>query len=116
MHPPRTVKASKARNGTGHGQGRYRLRAGVSRPAQNSTDWDRLLEICAVSNKLILDEGGIYFRRFFDRPIAEEARPQNLKQDGLIHVSSRTSDRVRGLINARPEAFLSGRFRMFIFA
>lgn len=32
----------------------------VSRLARNSTDWHRLLEICALSNTLILDEDGIY--------------------------------------------------------
>jgi len=28
--------------------------------ARNSTDWHRLLEICALTDALILDEGGIY--------------------------------------------------------
>jgi DNA invertase Pin-like site-specific DNA recombinase len=32
----------------------------VSRLARNSSDWHRLLEICALSNTLILDEEGIY--------------------------------------------------------
>ena len=32
----------------------------VSRLARNCTDWHRLLEICALSNTLILDEDGIY--------------------------------------------------------
>src|SRR5882724_3912563 len=32
----------------------------VSRLARNSTDWHRLLEICAITNTLILDEDGIY--------------------------------------------------------
>src|SRR5207247_4891265 len=32
----------------------------VSRLARNSTDWHRLLEICAFSDTLILDEDGIY--------------------------------------------------------
>jgi DNA invertase Pin-like site-specific DNA recombinase len=32
----------------------------VSRLARNSTDWHRLLELCALSNTLILDEDGIY--------------------------------------------------------
>lgn len=32
----------------------------VSRLARNSTDWHRLLEICAVTDTLILDEDGIY--------------------------------------------------------
>jgi DNA invertase Pin-like site-specific DNA recombinase len=32
----------------------------VSRLARNSTDWHRLLEICALSRTLILDEDGVY--------------------------------------------------------
>jgi DNA invertase Pin-like site-specific DNA recombinase len=32
----------------------------VSRLARNSSDWHRLLEICAFSSTLILDEEGIY--------------------------------------------------------
>jgi DNA invertase Pin-like site-specific DNA recombinase len=32
----------------------------VSRLARNSSDWHRLLEICAVTNTLLLDEDGIY--------------------------------------------------------
>jgi DNA invertase Pin-like site-specific DNA recombinase len=32
----------------------------VSRLARNSTDWHRLLEICALADMLILDEDGVY--------------------------------------------------------
>jgi len=32
----------------------------VSRLARSSTDWHRLLEICAMTDTLILDEDGIY--------------------------------------------------------
>ncbi len=32
----------------------------VSRLARNSTDWHRLLEICALTETLILDEDGLY--------------------------------------------------------
>ena len=32
----------------------------VSRLARNSTDWHRLLEICALTDALILDEEGVY--------------------------------------------------------
>ena len=32
----------------------------VSRLARSSTDWHRLLEICALSETLILDEDGVY--------------------------------------------------------
>ena len=32
----------------------------VSRLARNSMDWHRLIEICALTHTLILDEDGIY--------------------------------------------------------
>src|SRR6202035_1208214 len=32
----------------------------VSRLARNNTDWHKLLEICALSGTLILDEDGLY--------------------------------------------------------
>ncbi len=32
----------------------------VSRLARNSADWHRVLELCALSDTLILDEDGIY--------------------------------------------------------
>ncbi|MBF0298232.1 MAG: recombinase family protein [Oligoflexia bacterium] len=38
----------------------------VSRLARNSTDWHRLLEICALTNTLILDEEGIYNPGYFN--------------------------------------------------
>jgi DNA invertase Pin-like site-specific DNA recombinase len=34
--------------------------AAISRPARNSADWHRLLELCALTATLILDEDGIY--------------------------------------------------------
>ncbi len=44
------------------GMGRVGIVLGleVSRLARNSSDWHRLLEICAVTDTLILDEDGIY--------------------------------------------------------
>src|SRR5208337_781361 len=40
----------------------------VSRLARNSSDWHRLLEICALTGTLILDEDGLYDpSRFNDR-------------------------------------------------
>src|SRR6202046_2397529 len=44
------------------GLGRVGLVMGleVSRLARSSTDWHRLLEICALADTLILDEDGIY--------------------------------------------------------
>ena len=38
----------------------------VSRLARNNTDWHRLLEICALSGTLILDEDGLYDPRDFN--------------------------------------------------
>src|SRR5271154_6536700 len=38
----------------------------VSRLARNSTDWHRLLEICALTDTLILDEDGLYDPSLFN--------------------------------------------------
>lgn len=38
----------------------------VSRLARNNTDWHRLLEICALTGTLILDEDGLYDPRAFN--------------------------------------------------
>jgi DNA invertase Pin-like site-specific DNA recombinase len=38
----------------------------VSRLARNSSDWHRLLEICALTGTLILDEDGVYDPRSFN--------------------------------------------------
>ena len=50
------------------GMGRAGLVMGleVSRLARNSSDWHRLLEICALSGTLILDEDGIYNPNHFN--------------------------------------------------
>jgi DNA invertase Pin-like site-specific DNA recombinase len=45
---------------TGMGNAGIILGLEVSRLARNSTDWHRLLEICALADTLILDEDGIY--------------------------------------------------------
>jgi len=48
----------------------------VSRLARNSTDWHRLLEICALTDTLILDEDGLYDPRHFnDRLLLGLKRP-----------------------------------------
>jgi DNA invertase Pin-like site-specific DNA recombinase len=44
----------------GMGKGGIVLGLEVSRLARNSTDWHRLLEICALTDTLILDEDGVY--------------------------------------------------------
>ena len=49
----------------------------VSRLARNSTDWHRLLEICALTDTLILDEDGIYDPAHFnDRLLLGLNRPE----------------------------------------
>ena len=42
----------------------------VSRLARNSSDWHRLLEICALAGTLILDEDGLYDPAHFQRSAA----------------------------------------------
>ena len=63
----RSAAAAQDREGFQHlvgevGTGRAGIVMGleVSRLARNSSDWHRLLEICALSGTLILDEDGIY--------------------------------------------------------
>jgi DNA invertase Pin-like site-specific DNA recombinase len=38
----------------------------VSRLARNSADWHRLLEMCALTETLILDEDGLYDPAYFN--------------------------------------------------
>ena len=38
----------------------------VSRLARNNADWHRLLEMCGMSNTLILDEDGLYDPELFN--------------------------------------------------
>ena len=48
----------------------------VSRLARNSSDWHRLLEICALTDTLILDEDGLYDPAHFnDRLLLGLNRP-----------------------------------------
>ena len=50
------------------GMGRVGIVLGleVSRLARNSSDWHRLLEICALAETLILDEDGVYNPKEFN--------------------------------------------------
>jgi DNA invertase Pin-like site-specific DNA recombinase len=50
------------------GMGRVGIVLGleVSRLARNSSDWHRLLEICALADTLILDEDGVYNPKEFN--------------------------------------------------
>ena len=52
----------------------------VSRLARNSTDWHRLLEICALTDTLILDEDGIYDPAHFNDRLL--LRPQGNDERG----------------------------------
>ena len=50
----------------------------VSRLARNSSDWHRLLEICALTETLILDEDGVYDPTHFnDRLLLGLNRPDS---------------------------------------
>jgi len=50
----------------------------VSRLARNSTDWYRLLEICALTDTLILDEDGVYDPSHFNDRLPRGARSASL--------------------------------------
>src|SRR5216684_6782202 len=57
----------------------------VSRLARNSSDWHRLLEICAFSDTLILDEDGLYDPAHFnDRLLLGLNRPDSQCTSCLI--------------------------------
>jgi resolvase-like protein len=61
----------------------------VSRLARNSTDWHRLLEICALTDTLILDEDGLYDPAHFnDRLLLGLNRPDS---NSTSYSSSRRS-------------------------
>lgn len=60
----------------------------VSRLARNSSDWHRLLEICAFSDTLILDEEGIY-------------NPANFNDRLLLGLKGTMSEAELHLIRAR---------------
>ena len=50
----------------------------VSRLARNSTDWHRLLELCALADTLILDQDGVYDPAHFnDRLLLGLKRPDS---------------------------------------
>jgi len=72
-----------------HGSCRPRHRLEVSRLARNCSDWHRLVELCAVTSTLILDQDGSTIRRLQS---SDPARP------------SRAFSRSRGRHSARPAA------------
>ena len=55
----------------------------VSRLARNSTDWHRLLEICAFTDTLILDEDGIYDPAHFNDRLLLGLKGTILNERGL---------------------------------
>jgi hypothetical protein len=76
----------------------------VSRLARSSTDWHRLLEICALADTLILDEDGIYDPSHFnDRLLL------GLKRPGSYCTSCSTFPQYRereGLVAFMPRSLL----------
>ncbi len=71
----------------------------VSRLARNSTDWHRLLEICALTETLILDEDGLYDPAHFnDRLLLGLNRPDSYS------TSYSTSRRSVNRLEIRPWA------------
>src|SRR5262249_17821735 len=61
----------------------------VSRLARNSTDWHRLLEICALTDTLILDEDGLYDPRHFNDRLAELHVIRARLQGGILNKARR---------------------------
>ena len=61
----------------------------VSRLARNSADWHRLLEICALTDTLILDEEGIY-------------HPSQFNDRLLLGLKGAMSEAELRIIKARP--------------
>jgi len=61
----------------------------VSRLARNSTDWHRLLELCALADTLILDEDGLYDPAHFnDRLLLGLNRPETQSTSCSIFCST----------------------------
>jgi len=56
----------------------------VSRLARNNTDWHRLLEICALTDTLILDEDGIYDPAHFHHRLM--LGPKGTMSEAELHV------------------------------
>lgn len=56
----------------------------VSRLARNNTDWHRLLEICALTDTLILDEDGIYDPSHFNDRLL--LGPKGTMSEAELHV------------------------------
>lgn len=70
----------------------------VSRLARNSTDWHRLLEICALTDTLIVDEDGVYSPEDFNDRLLLGLK--GTMSDAELHV---LRARLRGGILNQPE-------------
>jgi DNA invertase Pin-like site-specific DNA recombinase len=80
----------------------------VSRLARNSTDWHRLLEICALTDTLILDEDGIYDPSHFNDRLLLGLK--GTMSEAELHV---IRARLQGgiLNKARRSSILTNRYR-----
>ena len=77
----------------------------VSRLARNSTDWHRLLEICALTDTLILDEDGLYDPRHFnDRLLLGLNRPDTQSTSYSTSANQMRAGRFSTLIQ-KPACF-----------
>ena len=74
----------------------------VSRLARNSTDWHRLLEICALSETLILDEDGVYDPGDFNDRLLLGLKG-TLSKWSALHFDSRTEPRSAAGCRARRQ-------------
>jgi len=80
----------------------------VSRLARNSMDWHRLLEICALTETLILDEDGLYDPAHFnDRLLLGLNRPDSYRTSYSI---SRGSGNLLEIL-LEPDLIANGRDR-----
>jgi len=64
----------------------------VSRLARSSTDWHRLLEICALADTLILEEDGIYDPSHFNDRLLLGLRARRAKPSYICSVHGSSAD------------------------
>ena len=84
----------------------------VSRLARNNTDWHRLLEICALTDTLLLDEDELYDPGFFNdrlllglKGAMSEAEIHFLRarlQGGILNAAPQGGDRLRSPPRSGP--------------
>ena len=61
----------------------------VSRLARNNADWHRLLEICALSETLILDEDGLYDPCAFNDRLLLGLKDQKCQKQNFTYLKAR---------------------------